>query len=201
MSVRGLRRGSIAASRASGTLTTYTIYGDTTDGYLTAASQNQATASSVDTTWNIFVGQQVGGFYEGALAFDTSIVVGTITAATLSVYGMSDSSTTDFTFEARLHDWGATLTTSDWVPGNQLGTKTLLASMATSAWSASGYNALTSEAAFLSSINQAGFTRLLLCSSRHRLNTAPSGTEYVGVIAADTGGTSQDPKLVVEALV
>ena len=181
-----------------GTPTTYTIFGDVSDGYINAGGANNASGDGVDTTGDIYTGQAPGGYYEGFLAFDTSTVVGTITAVTLSVYGMNDSSVTDFTLEARLHDWGATLTTADWVPGNQLGTKTLLASMNTSGWSAAGYNTLTSDAAFLTNINQSGFTRVLMCSSRHRLGNTPSGSEFVGYRSANQAGTTNDPKLVIE---
>lgn len=203
MSVRGLRRGAVAASRVAGTPTTYTIFGDAADGYCRASSSNLTTADAVNTSANgINIGQQVGIYDEGFIAFDTSGVAGTITAVTLSLYGDLDASTTDFIVEARIHDWGATLTTADWVPGNTLGTKTLVASKSTSGgWSTVAYNVLTSEAAFLSNINQAGFTRLILCSSRQRSGNAPSGAEVIACKSANNSGTSQDPKLVIQALV
>lgn len=190
------------AGRGSGTPTTYTIYGGAADGYVsTGANFDQAT--TVDTTGDIYVGMQVGAAYEGFLTFDTSSVDdgAVITSATLSLYGMNDSSTTDFTLEARIYDWLTSLGTDDFRTRAELGTLTLVASMSTASWVATGYNVLTSDAAFLAGINKTGSTRLVLCSSRHRTSETPSGTEFVGMNSADASGTSQDPKLVIEATV
>lgn len=202
MSVRSLRRGAIAASRAAGTPTTYTIFGDTADGYVTSSPGTvDGGGGSVATTGDIYVGQQVATAYEGFIGFDTSAVAGTITAVTLSLWGVNDTSTTDFTLEARVYDWGATLTGADWRSPATLATLTLVASRSTASWPTGAYNALTSQAAFLSNINKSGFTRLILSSSRQRAGDVPSGTEFVGMSSSDAAGTTQDPKLVIEALV
>lgn len=208
MSVRSLRRGSIAASRGpAGTPTTYTIFSDPAhvDGYISAApstADGGASAGNVVQTGDIFVGQQVGAAYEGFLAFNTSSVVGTITAVTLSLWGVNDSSTTDFTVEARIYNWGTTLTEADWRSPASLAALTLVASRSTaSGWSTSGYNAFTSDPAFLTNINQAGTTRLIICSSRHRAGNTPSGNEFVGFRSVEQAGTTNDPKLVIDALV
>lgn len=197
--LRLARRGSLSTARG-GTPTTYTIYGNAADGYVFG----NPSPLSVDTADSaIYVGQRASGNsrYEGFLSFDTSGVVGTITAVTLSLYGNWDGSVTDFTLEARVHDWGATLATDDWVDPANLGSKTLVASVSSVGWNAAGYNTLASQAAFLTNINQSGATRLLLNSSRHRLGNSPSGDEYIGFQSADTAGTTQDPRLVIEALV
>lgn len=205
MSVRSLRRGSIAASRSAGV--TYTIFGDTADAYIYAANATYATArtngtgGAVDSGTSLVVGQiflsPTYFVYEDFIAFDTSSVVGTIVSATLSLYGVADASTTDFVVQARLHDWGATVTSADWVAGASLSSKTLLASMNTSAFSAATYNLLTSDAAFVSNINQAGVTRMLLCSSRTVSGTPPTGNEFVEFNSASQTGTANDPKLVI----
>lgn len=199
MTLRLARRGSLS-TRRGGTPTTYTIYGNAADGQVFG----NPSPLSVDAAGSaINVGQRASGNsrYEGFLSFDTSAVVGTITAVTLSLYGNWDASVTDFTLEARIHDWGTTLAIDDWVDPANLGSKTLVASMSSASWNAAGYNTLVSEAAFLTNINQSGATRLVLNSSRHRLGNSPSGDEYIGFQPADTAGTTQDPRLVIEALV
>ena len=190
-----------AKAGPTGTPTTYTIFGDTSDGFVSGTTQAGGIVEAFSANTSMFVGQEPGNFGEGFLSFDTSTVVGTITAVTLSLYGHTDTSTTDFTVEARLHDWGPTLESSDWVAGASLGTKTLLATLSTVGFTTAGYNNFTSEAAFASNINQSGFTRFLLCSNRHRTLTAPSGTEHIRFWTANATGTSQDPKLVIDALV
>lgn len=199
MTVRALRRGSIAASRVTAAATTtHTIFGDTADGYVFASVPDSG-ASSVDTTNRLYVGQAVSQYYESMIAFDTSAVsdVATITSVTLSLYGVDNASATDFIVQARIHDWSTTVTTADWVKGSLLSGKTLVATLDTSTFNATGYNDFTSEAAFLTNINRIGFTRMLLCSSRHAALTAPSGSEYVGFESSNASGTSMDPKLVV----
>ena len=149
------------------------------------------------------VGQRtpLGGLYyvfQTYLSFDTSAVTGTVSSVTLSIYGQFDNSVTDFTIEARVHDFGATLETGDYVAGASLSGKTLVASRSTaSGWSTSGYNAFTSDAAFLTAINQSGSTRLLLCSDRTRSGTTPTTFEMVNGYTAEATDPNTRPKLVV----
>lgn len=189
-------------------MATLTAYSSTADGYIESNSATYSTARAGGGTLNAIaaanfcnLGQRLGGdyyCYEAFLDFDTSSIPddATITAVELSLCGNGDdSSVTDFDLEARLHDWGASLTTADWVAGADLGGKTLLASKATSGWSASAYNAFTENGSnFRDNINKTGVTRILICSSRHRAGNAPTGNEYVGFLAAEW---SSDPKLVV----
>jgi hypothetical protein len=184
--------------------TTYTIYGVTPDEEIysvsaTYSSARSGTGLAIDPPeGHLILGQDPGFYcYEVFIGFDTSAVVGTITSATLSLHGRTDASTTDFTVEARLHDWGATLTTADWVAGGSLGTKTLLASLSTVGFTTSGHNVFTSEAAFVNNINQSGVTRMLLCSSRMRVGDQPSVSERVHFYTADDADQAKRPKLVV----
>jgi hypothetical protein len=208
VSVRGLRRGSIAASRATGGGgATYTIYGQSVDGFIRSSNTNYTTARAGSNlaafpgeTTTPFGQRLTGGTYfifQGFLSFDTSSVVGTIQSVTLSLYGQADSSGTDFTMEARLHDWGTGITTADYVAGANVSSKTLLASLSTAGYTTSGYNDLASEAAFVSNINQSGVTRLLLVSSRFTAGTTPAGDEFVTTYAGAQTGTTNDPKLVI----
>src|SRR5690606_32148284 len=112
---------------------------------------------------------------------------------------VSDLSGVDFVVEARQRDWGASLTTADWVAGASLGGLPLMASLSTNAIGAiNAYKTFTSEPAFLTATNlKTGVVYLLLCSSRHRLGNSPSGDEYVGFSMANTTGTTQDPRLTI----
>lgn len=142
--------------------------------------------------------------------FDTSSVGAgsTVTTATLSVCSAADGSNTDFTLQARIFDWGGTLTTADWLSGNptddpSLDEKTLVASYPTaSGFVAESYYALTSDAAFLSNIAQAATTYLVLDSSRQVSGSTPTTLEYLVVYMADDntggGGTDRDPRMYVE---
>lgn len=183
--------------------TTYTIYSGAADGYVGATpwTAGDGGGDSVNnTTGSPTVGRLsgTGWGYESFLTFDTSIVVGTITSATLSIYVTNDTSNTDFTIEVRLHDWGTSLTTADWLSSETLGTKTLLASLSTDGLTVSAHNTFTSDAAFLSNINQAGETRVVVCSDRHRLGLTAPASEYMAFKGHD-GIDAEKPKLVIEA--
>lgn len=189
-------------------MTTSTFYASTADGqiesfnatYSTARSGGTLTANTAGGSANV---GQVAGYscYEAFLSFDTSAIPDgdIITAVTLSLdgTGATDGSDTDFTINARVYDWGASLTTADWIAGASLSGNTLVASRSTSGWSAAGYNAFASEAAFLTAINKTGVTYLVISSSRHEAGATPSGNEYVGFATANNSGTANDPKLVV----
>ena len=181
--------------------TTYTLY-PSDDGavYAGTLAADGAGASAVTSGSNYIVGESNDGGgtgYEGFLAFDTSAVVGTITSATLSLWSTNDASLTDFTFEARLYDWGASITTADWRAKTSLGALTLVASRSTVGWSTSAYNVLTSEAAFLSGINQSGTTRLILNSSTFRIGTFANTLVFIASVR--DSDPAHRPKLVIEA--
>jgi len=137
--------------------------------------------------------------YESFLSFDTSALTSgaTVSAAVLRVTSSGDVSTTDFDIQARLRDWGTSLTTADWVAGADLSGLTLLGSYATS----SGFTANTgydlSDTAMAANVNKTGTTRMLLCSSRTVGNTAPTGDEFVSTYSSDYTGTTRDPVLTV----
>lgn len=189
--------------------TVSTFYSGTSDGYIYSSSSIYSTAASGSGTTAYtaltydYVGQLLtGGYYycdESFVAFDTSPIPDsdTITSSILSLYNYTDSSDTDFTVEARLYDWGASLTTADWISNASLSSYTLLASKATSGWT-TGYNEFSENgSAFVNNTSKTGTTYIVLNSDRHRGGTAPSGNEYVGFSTADETGTTQDPKLVV----
>jgi hypothetical protein len=197
-------------------VTVSTFFSSTADGRI----QSQAVTSYsdaregvggavLDTHTDSSQQDLVGQLYNGTtyfcwqlfLDFDTSAIPDTdnIDSVVLSLYGETDDSAQDFIYQARLHDWGGTLTNADYVAGSALSGKTLLATFNTSGWSTTGYNDLTSESSFVSNINKTGVTYIVLSSDRQAGNNAPvnGANERVQCFMADEAGTSKDPKLVV----
>lgn len=194
--------------RTKGTVTT--VYSSTADGDILSTSTTYSTARSgtgysVDTAGSSAqIGQLLDGAdyycYEAFFDFDTSSIPDTdnVSAVALALDGNFDNSTTDFTMQARTKDWGASLTSADWVAGASLGGLTLLATFATSGFSAFGYNTFTENGTnFQSAINKTGTTRIVVASDRLESNTAPTNAERVSVATADSTGTTQDPKLTI----
>lgn len=186
-------------------MTTYTIYSGSADGYIFSSggtyAQNRAgnSLNTFNTSTGAYVGQDgtsgTDSVWEAFLTFDTSTVVGTVSSATLSVYGIENGTTTDFTATAALRDYGTTLENADWVAGASLSGLTTVATFNTTGYAAS-YMAFT-DVALPANVNTAGSTRLLLYSSRHSGNNDPTGFEYFGFSTSENTGTSQDPKLVI----
>ena len=115
---------------------------------------------------------------EGFMSFDTSVIVGTIQSATLYGGLLTEFSPTDYLVEARLHDWGTTLTTADWVGGADLSSKTLVATLDTNGIG-DGYKYklfVESGSALRDNLNRSGTTRIMLSSERMRLNLDPFTT-------------------------
>lgn len=189
-------------------MATYTIYSDAADGHVVSTSSLYSLArdgtgsvSAYPSNTYLTIGQNYsGGSYdcrESFLSFDTSGVAGTITSATLNLYSAFDDSTTDFTARARMYDWGASVTSADFVAGGSLSALTEVANWNSTAYSGS-YNTFT-NVALPAHINQSGTTRMLLSSSRQEGNNTPSGREYVTFYSADAAGTTNDPYLYIVA--
>lgn len=189
-------------------MATYTIYSDAADGNVISTSSLYSLArdgtgsvSAYPSNTYLTIGQNYsGGSYdcrESFLSFDTSGVAGIITSATLNLYAYSNDSDTDFTTIARMYDWGASLTSADFVAGGSLSALTEVANWNSTAYSSS-YNTFT-DVALPAHINQSGTTRMLLSSSRHEGNNTPSGREYVTFFSADASGTTNDPYLYIVA--
>jgi len=193
-------------------MTVTVVYADTSDGFIFSVDDTYADClrsgggdfgfGALTAEGVIDIGQlQSGGaydVYEGFLIFDTS-AVGTdaVSVATLELYGVADSSDTDFTINAYGLTWTAALSTSDWQTDSDLGGLTTHATFATSGFSTSGYNTFTSNASLLTHINGSGDTSFCLASQETEDASAPSGLEDVVVYAADEAGTTKDPKLTI----
>lgn len=194
-------------------MATLTVFSGTADGYVEEGHATYATmqaGGNGDLGSNAFsfitVGQrETGGAYfgdEGFIGFDTSALTAaaTISAAVLSLWFFNDQSTNDFTFNARLYDWGASLTEADWRTPSDLGGLTLAASVSTAGIGTGAYTGLTESGTNLQTgVNKTGTTNLVLASSRFESSTAPGSgvNEYINISSADEAGTTQDPKLVV----
>jgi hypothetical protein len=190
-------------------MSTLTVYSSTADGYIYSSNTSYSTARSTaslsdNSSTTVTCGQDYSSpkyhCYESFFSFDTSSLGGaaTVSSATLSLYGYSDQSNTDFTATAAIKDWGSSLDTSDWVAGANLSSLTTVATYnPASGWSTTGYNNFA-DVALPANINKTGTTYLILYSDRHAAGNTPTGYEYVNAYSADQSGTSQDPKLVVE---
>lgn len=185
-----------------------TLYCDATDGTLLSQDSGDYEAAragtgdigvTADTTGvTAIIGQRaVGGAYQVRqyfLAFDLSAAGlpadAVVTAASLTVWFTNDSSGTDFTVEARQHDWGTALAAGDWVPGAGLAAKTLLASLTTAGLAVGDYSSLTnagtalvdaiqSTQAAAVAVGVGAVLRAVVCSSHQTADTPPGGTDLV----------------------
>jgi len=182
-----------------------TVYGKNAT-YATA----RTTAAFVTTVTNTVdpVGQ---GFwtpyrycYEPCFSFDTSSIGSgqTVTLATFSLYGQEDDSVTDFTINAHIRDWGATVELADFVSGDDFGSYTKVAHYDTAnGWPTNAYTAFANDA-FPANVAATGTTYLIVVSSRQVAGNDPGGDEYAQIYMANDatggGGTDRDPKLYVE---
>lgn len=168
--------------------------------YLTARSGSSLVAGGAGV---IQVGQDrpasINNCYEGFVSFDTSALVrdSPVSAASLAIFvdGVASAS---FTVEARVFDWGGTVTTADWVPGASLSGMTLLATAASAAMSAGSYATFV-DVALPANVVAGGITSMVLASDNLRTATPPSVgvAEFVNLTEADAVGTTVDPKVTV----
>jgi len=170
-----------------------------TDNTYSVAAAGGTLSSSATATLN--VGQDFNDptyeCFEAFVKFDTSAIgTDSISAAVLSLYGLTNGSGPDPDMEARSHDWGATLTDADWVAAADLSGKTRLG-VFDGTFSTVAYNDFTSDAAFLTEINKTGITYIIVNSDRHRAQTTSVNNEYYFCQESENAGETQDPKLVV----
>lgn len=118
-------------------------------------------------------------------------------AATLYLYGQSDSSTTNFTIYAGPTSFGLNADGYDAVPAADIANIQDCASYTLGSWSTSGYNTFTSGATFPGLIDPQKDLELIIWSSRHEGNNTPTGDEYVFYYAGAYTGTTRDPYISV----
>ncbi len=204
---------------------TYTIYAsasdgevnsdDTTPNYLNMRAGTGSpglvaggTASANQFVYNSFEATKSASTYLARQYFheyDTSgiPVSETVTSVVFSLYGSAKAGSNNLTVETYAYDWGGSLTTADWTAGASIGALSLLATFPLGVlavnWSTSGYNNFTENGTnFQTAINKGGITRLMCCLDSLRSAVAPVVVNQIRFSAADTSGTTQDPKLVIQ---
>ena len=173
--------------------------------HATAYGNARAGANLAVSTTNIEVGQDRQGtarsVWEAFLTFDTSVLVGDILSVALSVYGIDDLSLTDFTIEGRRRDTGGeAITTDDWIAGALIPLTPLMFQLSSVSWNVGAYNEFSTEAAAAALLNQSGFTKIMLCSSRQFAADDPTGAEMVRGMDVTSGSPAQIPKLVIQTV-
>lgn len=189
----------------------YTIYADANDGDIKNSDPTYATANSLspliaDVTTigdDLAVGNSDEGeaykISQAFLEFDTSSVVGAPASASLQLYinnHRADSGA--WTLNAYDHDWGGgTLTASDFRTSAQLGSLTVVASIASGSMADDVYNSLTENGSnFLNALNLSGDTRLVLAASTQG-TAPPSNLQFNDAAFNATDQGANFPKLVV----
>jgi hypothetical protein len=188
-------------------MSTYVLYGELVDAYIESSAVDYETARAGaslvvgSVTDDISAYQNLsGGTYiitEGCVEFHLlSPLGGPVYSAELSAYCKAKQGTE--VIEVRAHDWqDSGPATEDWVPGADLGTPSLVASIATADLTVSALNAFE-DVDLATHINTAGGpTRFLLNAEGHRLGTVPGGQVGATFASADTAGTTQDPVLTI----
>lgn len=173
-------------STSGGTLTTYP-YGSY-DGYITESDATYLTAQEAssgdvyDTAITAIVGQDytasVYSVYRSVLYFDLSDIPSdaTVTSATLSLYGYTDNSTTDFAINVVTADAAEIpLSSLDY---DDLGTVSL-GSLNSANWNIGQYNNIDLNGIGKENIVCGSVTQLGLRSGNDLSATAPTNSEYV----------------------
>ena len=188
---------------------TYTGYSSASDGYIYqdqggyATVHDASTGTVSDTGTTMYIGQQYVSLpkyniYRAFVFFDTSTIASdaTISAATLSLYGYSDGSVTDF--DLTIQNGQPTYPHDPLEAGDY--DKTLYSgsggTLGTSGFVTTGYNDITLDSTGIGWITKGGATKLCLRSSRDIDAIEPTGDEYV-VVYTNEQGTGYQPKLVV----
>lgn len=149
-----------------------------------------------------YAGQALDGVYFALSvywSFDTSSIPDTdvISDAALSAVWHTDFSTTDFVLQARFKLYG-TLTTADWVAGDDWGSLPLLGTQDSSAYSDENYFTFTNSGTnLIDNIDKTGVTEIVVNSDRFGAGTTPTNNEYVQLRGASEAGTTADPVLEV----
>jgi len=198
-------------------MSTLVVYADTSDGVVNSGSEqpDYATAQlgtyylTAYSTETMLQGGQAAGntgdpdyidtyvillIYE---SFDTSSIGAgnTVSAATLNLR-LSSAGRASWAVRARMHDWGTSLTTADWVDTQTITGKTLVAHLDVPTNITDVSSDFTNDA-FPANINRTGSTRIVLSDTWIDAGQAPTGNETWSIRSADDAGTTRDPKLTV----
>jgi hypothetical protein len=192
-------------------VTTYTIFALATNGGWIESQDTGASLAAVKAGTGSFLNANTSGdtgflYFDSTpaagqffLDFVTSSVADIVQSATLSLNAADrQGANTDApVYQARLYDFGTSLTTADWRTPTTFAACTLLAHHNWSDVVRNAYNDFTSDAGFPASINQSGSTRIVINNALFAANGTPTDTAYVELYLPFRTGTSQDPKLVI----
>lgn len=175
--------------------TTVTIPADTTNfGYLDFEDANYAkvldgtaATKNVDTVSQQYIGQGISGGIRGnveaALSFDTTSIptIAIIHDVRLYVVALGGGPVTNFEIQVVPWDYGAALTTSDYLTQAMVTPLPVLGSYSTaSGWvNGDGYNLLQNGQNFADAIVKGGITRLGLISDKFRAGIDPTTSDLV----------------------
>ncbi len=185
----------------------YTIYSGSDDGYVLSSGvswtivKSGSNLQAVDTSTAAGVGKTlvVSTYvaHQAALVFDTSSIPDSATVDDVDLVLTSQSNTSiTADLEARAHDWGPTLSTSDWQ--SDWDSEDLLASYDLSGgWVSGTEYTLSGVPAFNSYIDKTGSTYLMVSISTID-GIAPAGNENPTIYLEEQAGTSQDPRLEIQ---
>lgn len=191
--------------------TTLSIQTTDVDGYVVGASSASYATARTTTPGSfagsggstLFLGQALSGGnyqnFEAFVSFDTSAIpdTATVVSATLQLTpgGLPSS---DATLEARAYNFGATVTTADFVDGSTLSAKTLCASApVTPATPVDTPIVLTSTSDFPAAINKTGSTRFVIGTAAMASGVAPVGNDGWSVYGYAAATPSFRPILTI----
>jgi hypothetical protein len=150
---------------------------------------------------------RIGQYYSGGqyrvnesfLEFDTRSIPAnaTISSVSLVLTGCVDNAA-GLTAYVYSKDYGPTLTTADHVTGGNLAGLVRVATFNMNSWNGAGANTFTSDAAFISKVVKAGYTRLLVVDYNMVAGTNPGAGNHYGDFRSPWYATvASRPKLVV----
>lgn len=138
------------------------------------------------------------------LEFDTSIIGSAVVVSAILSLRSTTGTPNVGTLEVRAAAWvgnlGDAIPLEAWRTAAQIANDTLVASLLATSFFTFQHNAFN-DVAMPAAINRTGSTRLSLTTSEYRLQSptpAADETRYASPAAADTAGTTDDPKLTIE---
>lgn len=161
---------------------------DSEDGAIFAGDADWANAVGGSTASSFFavttnaldsVGARISGGDYAVIPylcrFDTSSLPDNaeIVSVTLSLYGDSAGVAGD-TLQARIYDWGSSITTADWQDPTAFSALPLVATIDTGDWVDAAYNDFVDTGDFAANINTSGHTYLYIVSANFANNVAPT---------------------------
>lgn len=157
------------------------------------------TGTLATRTDGIFGQQNVFGtsiVFESFLEFSIPELEGSVSEAKLNLRLTASTAAAAWVAEIYEIDFGASVTTADWVPGASLDAGDILAELPSSSFSVNNFNEF-SDAGLGDVVASEAVFRCLAASSHTRLGSAPAfqSSSSLSYNDPDTSGTSQDPFL------